>query len=119
MRDLLELMEEFEQVAPSGVGPTVEAILHRTGYLAELEAERTIESVGRVENLRELVGVCQEFDEALDSGNASVLAALADLGDGAEIEIPQGCGGCRRSSRASRSSPTWTPPTARSRARSR
>ncbi len=90
VRDLLELMEEFEQVAPSGVGPTVEAILHRTGYLAELEAERTIESVGRVENLSEFVGVCQEFDEALDGGNPSVLAALADFGDGAEIEIPRG-----------------------------
>ncbi|MFA5885813.1 MAG: 3'-5' exonuclease [Acidimicrobiia bacterium] len=90
VRDLLELMEEFEEVAPGGVGPTVEAILHRTGYLAELQAERTIESVGRVENLQELVGVCQEFDEALDSGNASVLAALADLGDGEEVELPQG-----------------------------
>ncbi|MBM3659751.1 MAG: hypothetical protein FJW95_09660 [Actinobacteria bacterium] len=90
VRDLLELMEEFEHVAPNGVGPTVEAILHRTGYLAELEAERTIEAVGRIENLRELVGVCQEFDEALDSGNASVLAALADLGDGAEAEVPKG-----------------------------
>jgi DNA helicase-2/ATP-dependent DNA helicase PcrA len=90
VRDLLELMDDFEHVATSGVGPTVEAILHRTGYLAELEAERTIEAVGRIENLRELVGVCQEFDEALDSGNASVLAALADLGDGEEVEIPKG-----------------------------
>src|SRR5690606_30618925 len=74
VRDLLELMDEFEEVAGGGVGPTVEAVLHRTGYLAELEAERTIEAVGRIENLRELVGVCQEFDEALDQGNASVLA---------------------------------------------
>ncbi|MFM8303361.1 MAG: DNA helicase PcrA [Actinomycetota bacterium] len=90
VRDLLELMEEFVQVAPGGVGPTVEAILHRTGYLAELEAERTIESVGRIENLGELVGVCQEFDDALDGGNPSVLSALADFGDGAEIEIPRG-----------------------------
>ena len=90
VRDLLELMEDFEQVAPSGVGPTVEAILHRTGYLAELEAERIIEAVGRIENLRGLVGVCQEFDEALDSGNASILATLADLGDGEEVEIPRG-----------------------------
>ncbi|MFO1538226.1 MAG: DNA helicase PcrA [Actinomycetota bacterium] len=90
IRDLLALMEEFEQVAPEGVTATVEAVLHRTGYLAELESERTIEAVGRIENLRELVGVCQEFDAALDGGNASVLAALADLGDGAEIEIPEG-----------------------------
>jgi DNA helicase-2/ATP-dependent DNA helicase PcrA len=90
VRDLLELMDEFEAVAAGGVAATVEAVLHRTGYLAELEAERTIEAIGRVENLRELVGVCQEFDDALDSGNASVLAALADLGDAEEAELPRG-----------------------------
>src|SRR5262249_24345678 len=65
VRDLRQLMEEFEAEAGGGVGATVESILHRTGYLAELEAERTIDAVGRVENLRELVGVCEEFDDAL------------------------------------------------------
>jgi DNA helicase-2/ATP-dependent DNA helicase PcrA len=90
VRDLLELMDEFEAVTDAGVGPTVEAVLHRTGYLAELEAEHTIESVGRVENLRELVGVCEEFDDALDSGNPSVLAAIADPGDGVSDEPLRG-----------------------------
>jgi len=92
VRDLLTLMDEFVEVVDGGVAATVEAILHRTGYLAELEAERTIESLGRVENLRELVGVCQEFDEAMDAGNASVLSTLADLGDGEVIEVPRGMG---------------------------
>ncbi len=41
----------------------VEAVLDRTGYLAALEAERTIESLGRVENLQELVGVAQEYQQ--------------------------------------------------------
>jgi DNA helicase-2/ATP-dependent DNA helicase PcrA len=90
VRDLLELMEEFEQVADGGVAGTVEAILHRTGYLAELEAEHTIESQGRLENLAELVGVCQEFDEALDLGNTSILAAIADPGDDITAEVPRG-----------------------------
>ena len=91
VRDLLRAHGRVRRGrAEGGVAPTVEAILHRTGYLAELEAERTIESVGRVENLSEFVGVCQEFDEALDGGNPSVLAALADFGDGAEIEIRRG-----------------------------
>jgi DNA helicase-2/ATP-dependent DNA helicase PcrA len=90
VRDLLELMDEFVEVAEGGVAGTVEAILHRTGYLAELEAEHTIESQGRVENLAELVGVCQEFDEALDLGNTSVLAAIADPGDDAGTEPPRG-----------------------------
>src|SRR5215213_6969046 len=40
----------------------LEAVLHDTGYLEALEAERTIEAEGRVENLQELIGVAREFD---------------------------------------------------------
>ena len=36
--------------------------LRETGYVEALEAERTIEAEGRVENLQELVGVAGEFD---------------------------------------------------------
>ncbi|MBA3402591.1 MAG: UvrD-helicase domain-containing protein, partial [Actinobacteria bacterium] len=39
----------------------VERVLQRSGYLDALEAERTIESQGRMENLQELVGVAQEY----------------------------------------------------------
>ncbi len=46
----------------SGVGDLVEAVLDRTGYLEALEAERTIEARGRIENLEELVGVAREYD---------------------------------------------------------
>ena len=37
-------------------------LLRETGYLEALEAERTIEAEGRIENLEELVGVAAEFD---------------------------------------------------------
>jgi DNA helicase-2/ATP-dependent DNA helicase PcrA len=39
----------------------VERTLERSGYLEALQAERTIESQGRIENLQELVGVAQEY----------------------------------------------------------
>ena len=39
-------------------------VLHETGYLDALEAERTIEAQGRIENLEELVEVAREFDAA-------------------------------------------------------
>jgi DNA helicase-2/ATP-dependent DNA helicase PcrA len=88
IRVLLDVLEELTDVAEHGVAATVEAILERTGYMAELEAERSIEAAGRIENLRELVGVAQEFDEALERGDIvgaaanSVAAALgADDGD--------------------------------------
>src|SRR5204862_7092059 len=40
--------------------------LDETGYLAALEAERTIEAQGRLENLEELVGVAREYDATAD-----------------------------------------------------
>ncbi|CAN5255371.1 DNA helicase PcrA [soil metagenome] len=39
----------------------VELVWRRTGYMAELEAERTVEALGRAENLRELAGVAEDF----------------------------------------------------------
>ena len=41
----------------------LQLIMDRTGYLAELEAERTVEAVGRVENLQELRSVAAEVAE--------------------------------------------------------
>ena len=82
IRALLDVLEELADVSQHGVGATVEAVLERTGYLAELEAERSIEAAGRIENLHELVGVAREFDEALERGDVvgaaanSVAAAL-------------------------------------------
>jgi DNA helicase-2/ATP-dependent DNA helicase PcrA len=46
----------------SSVGELLESLLEETGYVEALEAERTIEAQGRVENLQELVGVAREFD---------------------------------------------------------
>ena len=46
----------------STVGDLLESVLEETGFVEALEAERTIEAQGRVENLQELVGVAREFD---------------------------------------------------------
>jgi DNA helicase-2/ATP-dependent DNA helicase PcrA len=45
-----------------GVADLLEAVLAETGYVEALEAERTIEAEGKVENLQELVGMAGEFD---------------------------------------------------------
>ncbi|HYZ19871.1 MAG TPA: UvrD-helicase domain-containing protein [Gaiellaceae bacterium] len=49
----------------------VERVLQRSGYLDALEAERTIEAQGRIENLHELVGVAQEYHATADEPNLS------------------------------------------------
>ena len=46
------------------VAELLEAVLSQTGYLEALEAERTIEAQGRIENLEQLVEVGREFDAA-------------------------------------------------------
>jgi DNA helicase-2/ATP-dependent DNA helicase PcrA len=82
IKDLLEIMDEVEGAAELGVAATVEAVLEDTGYLAELESERSLEAETRIENLRELVGVCREFDDALARGDITGLAGIAG-GEGA------------------------------------
>ena len=59
-----EMMEGLSERAAeeSSVAELLEAVLSQSGYLEALEAERTIEAEGRVDNLRELVGVAGEFD---------------------------------------------------------
>ncbi len=82
IKDLLEVITGLEESAAEfGVAEVIEAMLDRTGYLAELEAERTIEALGRIENLGELVGVAREFDEQLDAGDLSGLAGIAGIED--------------------------------------
>ena len=116
IRDLLELMVEFERDdADGGVGRTVEAVLEHTGYLAELEAERTIEAQGRIENLQELVGVCREFDDALDARRRRRAPRhrrrrppATERRGGRRRDPRRASAGSRRSSRRSRSSPTST-----------
>jgi DNA helicase-2/ATP-dependent DNA helicase PcrA len=53
------------------VAELVERTLERSGYLAALEAERTIEAEGRIENLQELVGVAREYQENADEPSLS------------------------------------------------
>ncbi|HEY4823948.1 MAG TPA: UvrD-helicase domain-containing protein, partial [Solirubrobacteraceae bacterium] len=56
------LHERFESGAP--VAELLKETLRETGYLEALEAERTIEAQGRIENLEELVNVAVEYDVA-------------------------------------------------------
>jgi DNA helicase-2/ATP-dependent DNA helicase PcrA len=60
--------EPPEDAARPGVpvGDLLEAMLAQTGYVEALEAERTIEAQGRLENLEQLVEVGREFDASAE-----------------------------------------------------
>ncbi len=49
----------------------VEQVLERSGYLESLEAERTVEAQGRMENLQELVGVAREYQFSAEEPSLS------------------------------------------------
>jgi len=57
------LVDDLADVAPDGPARLIEAVLDRSGYVAELEAEGTVDAEGRIENLAELVGVAQGFED--------------------------------------------------------
>jgi DNA helicase-2/ATP-dependent DNA helicase PcrA len=61
------------------VGDLVEALLHETGYIESLEAERTIESEGRLENLQQLVEFAREFDARTEAGQDRLEGFLQEV----------------------------------------
>ena len=60
VRSFLSLMDEL-RIIEGGPSAVLTAVLEKTGYASELEAEGTVESAGRLENLQELVGQAKEF----------------------------------------------------------
>ena len=81
IKDLLGLLEELRTGERQGPADLLEAVLARTGYAAELEAERTVEAAGRLENLAEVVGHAREYEE-LDQ----FLEAVSLVADSDEID---------------------------------
>jgi DNA helicase II / ATP-dependent DNA helicase PcrA len=57
IQSLMSAAQEYE------VPELIERVLEQSGYVEALEAERTIESQGRVENLQELVSLAREWQE--------------------------------------------------------
>lgn len=62
MAGFVEIMEELHTaLAAGGLAAAIEATWESTGYAAELRAEASLESQGRLENLAELLSVAAEF----------------------------------------------------------
>ncbi len=57
------LIDDLESRLGQGPGPVLRHALEASGYLSELQAEGTVESDGRYENLAELIGSASEFTQ--------------------------------------------------------
>ncbi len=80
LRRFMATMHVLRERADSNppISALLKEVLQETGYLEALEAERTIEAQGRIENLEELVNVAAEYAES----------AGADSGAGADSPAP-------------------------------
>jgi DNA helicase-2/ATP-dependent DNA helicase PcrA len=66
----MSVMERLrERAEGAGVGELLAETLEETGYTEALQAERTVESQVRLENLEELVGVGREYDANAEEGS--------------------------------------------------
>jgi DNA helicase II / ATP-dependent DNA helicase PcrA len=81
MSTMVRLRERMETEPP--VGELLDELLRETGYFDALEAERTIEAQGRLENLEELVRVAREYDAMAEQGSVGEflqqIALIADV----------------------------------------
>ena len=80
MSTMVRLRERMEGATP--VGDLLDELLRETGYFDALQAERTIEAQGRIENLEELVRVAREYDAmAEESSVGEFLQQIALIAD--------------------------------------
>jgi len=87
------VIDTLQAALDSGAGPQrmVEAAAQESGYLLELETDRTVESEGRIENIRELGGVAAEFSERSPEGTLSdFLETVSLVGEQDEYDEESG-----------------------------
>jgi DNA helicase-2/ATP-dependent DNA helicase PcrA len=84
-----QIMSALQAHYDEGAGPArmVELASQESGYLMELESDRSIEAQGRIENLQELAGVAMETAaREPDAGLAEFLELVSLVGEQDEYE---------------------------------
>lgn len=88
------LIQEFRGMENPSVTELTEAIISKTGYLKELEVERTEEARDRIANVKEMLSETREFDlhdedKTLESflGNIALYSETDDLNDDNKVTL--------------------------------
>lgn len=83
LKKFAEMISSFKQAQNSyNLRDFVSLLIEKTGYLRELQEERTPESEARIDNLQELVNVAGEFEpEELDNVLGEFLSQVALVSD--------------------------------------
>lgn len=87
--DLAGIIFELMNLANEApVEDLIDRVLHDTGYLEELENERTPQAQSRIDNLHELISVAQEFAASEEENNLeNFLAHVALVSDIDDTEL--------------------------------
>lgn len=87
--DLAGIIFELMNLASEApVEDLIDRVLHDTGYLEELENERTPQAQSRIDNLHELISVAQEFAKSEEENNLeNFLAHVALVSDIDDTEL--------------------------------
>jgi DNA helicase II / ATP-dependent DNA helicase PcrA len=88
VNELLVLLDALREV-DGGPATVIDAVLERTGYRSELEADGGIEAQGRVENLTELLGQAREYETLEAFLEKTALSADSDeiQQDGTQVTL--------------------------------
>ncbi|CAA9470636.1 MAG: ATP-dependent DNA helicase UvrD/PcrA [uncultured Solirubrobacteraceae bacterium] len=89
----MSVMERLRERAEGGApaADVLEELLRETGYVEALEAERTIEAQGRLENLEELVRVAREYEAIAEEPSlGEFLQQISLLADADSIRDDEG-----------------------------
>jgi DNA helicase II / ATP-dependent DNA helicase PcrA len=94
IQGFVALIDELSEKAAAAPGDVLEAVLDRTGYLAELRASADPQDEGRVENLEELVSVAREFEQTRPEGTlGDFLEQVSLVADADQVPSPDGSNG--------------------------
>jgi DNA helicase-2/ATP-dependent DNA helicase PcrA len=94
LTDFMTTMDELRERGREGaaIAELLAAVLEKTGYVAALEAEGTIEAEGRIENLEQLVEVAREFDDSSEPDGGSLDAFLQEVALSASADEGESAG---------------------------
>jgi DNA helicase-2/ATP-dependent DNA helicase PcrA len=88
------MYDELVAMSDATPGDLLEAVLDRSGYVAELRASADPQDEGRVENLEELVSVAREFEQTTPGGTlADFLEQVALVADADQVPSDDGSDG--------------------------
>jgi DNA helicase II / ATP-dependent DNA helicase PcrA len=87
IHQLAELLARLRERREEGPGMLLREVIDATGYIRELEAQRSVEADSRVENVSELVTAAAEHDNLDEFLEAVSLVADADEVDGDETQV--------------------------------